>query len=1354
MLRAINNIKLGKPSIAPEGRLARKEAAWCLPSRLGCWQAVQRQPAVPDLANLTMGHLSRHGISGTFRSSWVEALFQEYQNSKSRAWPSAVWAGLCLTCFVWELFMVIPHCSSRSASVLITLRLSGLLAAMLHLGMFRCWQYSPRRWAWHAQAHWALQSLLLMLVTLSMKDTEVPLTGRVPQAHVGLSKVLQPYDGDQGILALLSVTCLSALLHLSGMPPLHGIGISCFDILGTYIPASIQEERYSLGMFCSTLAMVLLPAGVAVAREAQRRRLFRALLLLSADARRAMLLVNGMLPKHIRAVLEGEPPAVAAPGLQPIAFDAVDRNVERERQEAHERTAQAPYATPSRLTDTQRGPSDGTCSGGGQPVMAPVPSTLSPMSAAGSFFSRAAALMSPGRTTVSVGGLRKEDFHDAEDWLSETAAEEEEDGARLGHNVELLSEASHSPVHPQSSIAFSHEDVAVCFVYVLDLAGISSQNDPLSMVSGLNRLYSEFDRAVESAGAYKLLAIADMYLFMCNAPTPSPAYAKTTVRVAHKLLSIAAHPRHTIGERKLSIKAGIHSGPLAAGMIGTHSRNYHIFGDTVNFASRLCSTSDAGKLQVSAAFMHSWRQQDPSADKQHQVHSRGRVFLKGKGLQETFWVASRMSQGGSEDSSNTGSSVAETQAARRRRQWALRSLSTRCLSNPTQLLHTLQGPRATDKLPLESLTALAANPIATRLKRVLRNSEVHASFTSCDYEHDQQEQMVTVNTEPQHALTGRFLDPMLELLFRKTQAQTVMKHFVHFMVTFQTPAWLLAAVYTLNWAFPHLTQYPRTAEHLGFLIFGYVICIPYLGLIILYKLGNHAKWLLRHCQVIVRCGFWVQLVLGMASITLADITRAELVYATVVVVILQLVAAQTSIDQHYAVPGQAALASFWAGLALASFLQHSSTARELGVCGLTILTTTICSCVGSLQQLHGARQGFLTRLHTNRNKRKSQALLRHMLPSPWHALSIMNGQPVVEHLQHVTMLYSDIVGYTALSSRLSASSLIKLLDQLYRAFDSHLDALGLYKVETIGDAFVVLGGVRQVRGAGIPVNTTSVSMNRFSQAAWGSPSTPQTAHMLQSPATMGLTFDHADSIGHVSMLQQAVMESMQDSQHDGSQGSGSSAHESPAASRHPTEAVALLAAAMLDDIRLIGRAAGFPIEMRIGIHVGSAVGGIIGWSRPRYFVWGFDTVIGNAMESKGVPGQIMLSSAASTVLEQLGASIDSPREVQVQGTVQHTHLLRAVCGKHIERPDGGGAPSAAPLEVATGLQFGRATPPTLAPVPEALVQQQQLPLPAPSGSPGGGDLEDEEQNSHIEVEEWTGLTSSDVLSREGPPALG
>ena len=192
-------------------------------------------------------------------------------------------------------------------------------------------------------------------------------------------------------------------------------------------------------------------------------------------------------------------------------------------------------------------------------------------------------------------------------------------------------------------------------------------------------------------------------------------------------------------------------------------------------------------------------------------------------------------------------------------------------------------------------------------------------------------------------------------------------------------------------------------------------------------------------------------------------------------------------------------------------------------------------------------------------QQKSEKLLLNILPYSIAQRLKEDHSIIADHFESATVLFSDIVGFTALSEKLTPAELVARLNRIFSAFDDLAEKHGLEKIKTIGDAYMVAGGFPEERAG------------------------------------------HA---GHV----------------------------------------AGMALDMLTALEACNQKEDQAVSIRIGMHTGPAVAGVIGIKKFVYDVWGDTVNTASRMESSGLPGRIQIS-------QQTAALLDGEFAVEERGTV-------------------------------------------------------------------------------------------------------
>ncbi|MEG4456080.1 adenylate/guanylate cyclase domain-containing protein [Microcoleus sp. N9_A1] len=118
----------------------------------------------------------------------------------------------------------------------------------------------------------------------------------------------------------------------------------------------------------------------------------------------------------------------------------------------------------------------------------------------------------------------------------------------------------------------------------------------------------------------------------------------------------------------------------------------------------------------------------------------------------------------------------------------------------------------------------------------------------------------------------------------------------------------------------------------------------------------------------------------------------------------------------------------------------------------------------SLDALHLANEELEDRVEQRtgelrQEKERSEQLLLNILPAEIADRLMRTNESPAEHFEEATILFADIVGFTGISARIEPMQLVAGLNQIFSAFDQLTEKYGLEKIKTIGDAYMVVGGL-------------------------------------------------------------------------------------------------------------------------------------------------------------------------------------------------------------------------------------------------------------------------------------------------------
>ena len=185
------------------------------------------------------------------------------------------------------------------------------------------------------------------------------------------------------------------------------------------------------------------------------------------------------------------------------------------------------------------------------------------------------------------------------------------------------------------------KEVTILFTDFKNFTALSERLTAQQLVNEINYCYSEFDKIISKYGIEKIKTIGDSYMCAGGLPITNTSHAVDCVLAALEMQAFmkkfAEHNLALINKEqsqptlKWELRIGLHTGPVVAGIVGIKKFAYDIWGDAVNIASRMESSSDPGKVNISGSTYHLVKHE-------FTCQYRGKIMAKNKGEIDMYYL--------------------------------------------------------------------------------------------------------------------------------------------------------------------------------------------------------------------------------------------------------------------------------------------------------------------------------------------------------------------------------------------------------------------------------------------------------------------------------------------------------------------------------------------------------------------------------------------------------------------------------------------------------------------------------------------------------------------------------------------
>ena len=553
-------------------------------------------------------------------------------------------------------------------------------------------------------------------------------------------------------------------------------------------------------------------------------------------------------------------------------------------------------------------------------------------------------------------------------------------------------------------IAEDQGTVTVVFCDIMDFDSICAEYETKELVDFIDTIFQKFDQLSSAYGVTKIETVGKTYMACAGLKDselemdPSVkeiSHARRAIELGLAIISLSSTIRLNSG-LQLQVKIGINSGPVTAGVVGHHKPQFSLVGDTVNTASRMCSTIElANSIQISKECY------DLIDNFSGLEFTSNTIEAKGKGTMHTYIVSESKVISPHESTNKIGFNHMNT-----------------------ILQHSSFARTMTEGTRIKRRTS--------ELLNLLEFDEGQQGYLRSDTEILGKVKLIDFSCEETEKQTKFRLDKTQndqKLMFLTTLIA---------LITFS----LLLLISLLEYTLISKSVLPIFISR--FLIVGILTFVMFI---------HSAIYLKRVFPLVMILIFFCMIVIILLDLNYNQKESDAVALEVMFIVVLAHHSAQIPLSK--VIPAFILIFIPWGIL---GGFSNDATGHAAN-CAFVIVFAIINSSAIYTIENH-LRTYFNLRGFAEKEISKTDKLLTQMMPP--HVLENMRqDRTATDSFKDVTLLYADIVGFTAWSSDKSPKEVVGMLSELFTRFDKKCLDHHVYKVHTIGDCYVIMGLMTQ-----------------------------------------------------------------------------------------------------------------------------------------------------------------------------------------------------------------------------------------------------------------------------------------------------